>query len=327
MHMPSRSQSSRWSLRGLFFVTALSVGCGGAEEAGQGPELAQQQQRQEEEPEVKVPRLASLTAIAQEELHERSRTLLQATLAPGQRDVTELLLDSDVGEPAVLRDDGKEGDAKAGDGVFSGLGFVNFKAELEQNSRIAEFSQRHGDKLVKGTFDGRELVKQVPLRPRPPEIFKPFTPIPLEPLGISFAIDTTRSLLIRHPSVVNDPTRTYDPCSNTGNPNGVWTFNHLMTEMANQPLTGITPEAFTRRWLRHWEVAQTVNFWTVPARPNMVPRIITPWPKLPDGSLNMSRSAFKLVAIVNRLDLGKGTRPRATGAAMGRASCASCSRR
>ncbi|HLL05474.1 MAG TPA: choice-of-anchor X domain-containing protein [Myxococcaceae bacterium] len=317
MHKPSWNRSSRWSLRGLFFVTALSVGCGSAEESGQEPALEQQQQRQEEVPEVNVPRLASLTAIAQEELHERSRTLLQATLAPGQKEVTELRLDSDVGEPALLRDDGREGDEKAGDGVFSGLGFVNFKAEIQQNERVAEFSARFGDKLVKGTFDGRELVRQEPLRPLPRDIFKPFNPIPLQPVGISFAIDSARSLLVRHSSVVNDVTRTYDPCTNTGNPNGVWTFNHLMTEMANQPVTGISPSTFTRRWLKHWESTQSVNFWNVPARANMVPKIITPWPKLPDGSLDMSRSAFKLVAIVNRLDLGKGTAPAGYGGGNG----------
>jgi len=313
MHKPSWNRSSRWSLRGLFFVTALSVGCGSAEESGQEPALEQQQQRQEEVPEVNVPRLASLTAIAQEELHERSRTLLQATLAPGQKEVTELRLDSDVGEPALLRDDGREGDEKAGDGVFSGLGFVNFKAEIQQNERVAEFSARFGDKLVKGTFDGRELVRQEPLRPLPRDIFKPFNPIPLQPVGISFAIDSARSLLVRHSSVVNDVTRTYDPCTNTGNPNGVWTFNHLMTEMANQPATGVLPADFTEAWLnQHWNFDQTINTWLVPKRTAMQTQILTPWPRV-GGKLDLARSPFKLVAIVNRLDLGKGTGGRVGG--------------
>lgn len=307
----SWSGARRWTLRGLLFVSALSTGCG--QEGLESDAALEQQQQAAEQGEVSRPQLASLTAIPQEELHDRSRTLLEATLVPGQKGVTEVVVDSDTGEPSVLRDDGLSGDLKAGDGVFSGLSVVNFKDEIAHNQRIAEFSARFGDELVKATFDGREVVKQEPLRAQPAELFKPFNRIPLEPLGISFAIDPARSLLIRHSSVVNDPIRTYNPCTNTGNTAGVWTFNHLMTEMANQPATGITPATFTRRWLKHWEANQNVNFWNVPARPAMLTKIINPWPKLTDGSLDMARSPFKLVAIVNRLDLGKGTGPAAYG--------------
>jgi hypothetical protein len=240
--------------------------------------LEQQQQAAEQGSEP--PRLASMIAIPQEDLSEKTKSIIRVSLAEGQKGVSEVVVESDVGEPSVLRDDGLSEDDKAGDGVFSGLSFVNLKAEQEQQHRIASFSDKYGDKLVTATFDGRELVSQTPMRALPDELFKPFNSIPLQPLGISFAIDSARSLLIRHSSVVTDPTRTYNPCANTGNAAGVWTFNHLMTEMANQPATGITPVTFTRRWLRHWEVNQTVNFWTVPARANVLSKIINPWPKL-----------------------------------------------
>ena len=52
--------------------------------------------------------------------------------------------------------------------------------------------------------------------------------------------------MIRDPAVVTDPTRTWDPCTNAGNANGVWTFNHLMTQMANQPRSGIDPSRLRR---------------------------------------------------------------------------------
>ena len=42
-----------------------------------------------------------------------------------------------------------------------------------------------------------------------------------------------RALIIRSTAVVQDPNRTFNPCTNGGNRKGVWTFNHLMTQMAN----------------------------------------------------------------------------------------------
>lgn len=54
-------------------------------------------------------------------------------------------------------------------------------------------------------------------------------------------IDPKRELMITDLSVVNDPARTFDVCSNAGTPMGIWTFGHLMSEMANQPITGIDP--------------------------------------------------------------------------------------
>jgi hypothetical protein len=76
-----------------------------------------------------------------------------------------------------------------------------------------------------------------------------------------------------------------------------------MTEMAN---TAATPPAFTERWLRQWLANQTVNGRTVPARPNMATQILNAWPRLSTGELDLNRSPFKLVAIINRLDLGRG---------------------
>lgn len=258
-----------------------------------------------------LPKISSLTAIPQEQLSNRSRALLEATLAPSQTTVAEVTVDGDDGKPVVLRDDGRNGDRQLGDGVFTGNAVLDLAGEQAHNRAIAAAAQSNSD-LTNPIFDGRELVDSPPLRAQPDSAFLPFGRISLAPIGISAAIDRDRSLIIRHPSVINDPTRTYDPCTNTGNPSGVWTFNHLMTEMANQPLTGITPAAFTRRWLRHWETVQTVNAWAVPARPNVLPKIVTPWP-LAGGELDMTKAGFKLVAIVNRLDLGRATAPAGYG--------------
>src|SRR6185436_7580193 len=63
-----------------------------------------------------------------------------------------------------------------------------------------------------------------------------------------------RVLMIRDVGVVTDPTRTVEPCTQAGNPNGVWTFNHLMTQMTNSAATGIDPADFVMSWLQNWMV-------------------------------------------------------------------------
>ena len=116
------------------------------------------------------------------------------------------------------------------------------------------------------------------------------------------SIDMERSLAIRDLGVVEDPNRTFDVCAATGTPNGVWTFGYLMTQMANTAETGITPEAFTRRWLRRWETDQVVNDFLISKRPN-ISKIIDPWPKLSNGDLDLTQAPFRLLAIINRVDL------------------------
>jgi hypothetical protein len=49
-----------------------------------------------------------------------------------------------------------------------------------------------------------------------------------------------------------------------------------------------------------------VNGWTVPPRPGMQ-QIIQNWPKLQNGDLDLKQSPFRLIAIVNRVDLRTNT--------------------
>ncbi|HEX8852684.1 MAG TPA: hypothetical protein VF754_04315, partial [Pyrinomonadaceae bacterium] len=107
--------------------------------------------------------------------------------------------------------------------------------------------------------------------------------------------------------VVEDPTRTFNPCTNTGTPMGAWTFGHLMREMANQPRTFISPSAFVRQWLNKWMADQTTaNGWTAAKRQRIKQLIIDPWEAASGGPgmpLNLAKSPFRLLAIVNRVDL------------------------
>jgi hypothetical protein len=111
------------------------------------------------------------------------------------------------------------------------------------------------------------------------------------------------SLMITHPRVVEDPRRTFDACTGTGDPNGAWTFNQLMTNMANQSATGMDPSDFVEKWLRTWANSTTINSMAVPARTQMITQVLDNWPRLSTGKLDLTRSPMRLLAIVNRVDL------------------------
>lgn len=113
-----------------------------------------------------------------------------------------------------------------------------------------------------------------------------------------------KSLYIIDLSVVEDKTRTLlaDPASS--NPEGAWTFNKIMQSLANTTATGITPEDFTIKWLQTWlKPNNTVNGDALTIKPG-ISNFINAWPKIAGTQkLDMKKSPFKLLAIVNRLDL------------------------
>jgi hypothetical protein len=84
-----------------------------------------------------------------------------------------------------------------------------------------------------------------------------------------------------------------------GLPAGVWSFGHLMREMAPTPEAA---PAMTLELLQHWLSNQTVNGFSVAARPAMQQQLIDIWPKTPSGELDLDQSPLTLQAIVNRID-------------------------
>ena len=213
------------------------------------------------------------------------------------------------GFQAPLHDDGKDGDEKARDGIFSALVRVDFEQLIKDAQ--AGGDQPPSDKPLP-VFQGRlkvgeekiERIDPSTLKPGatiriPISGFSPFGPPPPPP-------DVSKSLMITDLTVVNDPTRTGDPCTGAGAPMGKWSFGHLMTEMANQPETGIDPSLFVRRWLARWETPQQVNDQQVAARLQIRNRLIIPWENAsggPGARLDLSKAPFRLLAIVNRIDL------------------------
>lgn len=81
---------------------------------------------------------------------------------------------------------------------------------------------------------------------------------------------------------------------------GVWSFGHLMREMAPSPERA---PAMVLNLLQNWLTNQTVNGFTVQARPAMQQQVIDMWPKTPTGELDLDQSPLTLQAIVNRIDI------------------------
>lgn len=205
----------------------------------------------------------------------------------------------------ILRDDGKNGDVKAFDGKFSGImnedlvelqsGLNGVVQTLKKDKDIIIFNGRTHTRFPTEKFDFSGFTNFSD---------KKFLLLPgfRLPCGAAPVIKKENSLMITAASVVNDPSRTFDPCKNTGNANGAWAFPKLITDMANTPVTGVTPSDFLKKWLETWKNDVIINGDTLTKRV-MVSKILDTWSAASGGNFDIKFAPFKLGAIVNRLDL------------------------
>ena len=202
----------------------------------------------------------------------------------------------------LLRDDGREGDAVAGDRKYSAIVPLDLDAIARQQQRVHRLQEQHG-RLAMPVYQGRKLVRRTFL---PADFFRPLqpeVPFPLDWWAFPAGVSQEHSLVIRDPSVVEDPTRTYDPCTDTGTPMGKWTFGYLMQQMANQAYTGLDPAEFARQWTLKMLTPQVVNGWTVNLSAG-TDTAFNAWPRVfGTKQLDLAKAPFKLLAIVNRVDL------------------------
>jgi len=112
-------------------------------------------------------------------------------------------------------------------------------------------------------------------------------------------VTTERELFITALSVVDDPVRTGRPVAGDDSA-GAWTFGHLMRALS--PSDAAAP-ALVEAMFRSWLSPQTINTFTVSARPAIQPLVLSSWPRTADGQLDLDRSPLTLNAIVNRMDL------------------------
>jgi hypothetical protein len=217
-----------------------------------------------------------------------------------KRSKTFVVIDNGYG-PTALRDDGVAPDDKAGDGVFTAIVNANAEQFAKEQERRATLSRTAKTTPV---FRLRELRGYEPARGPQNLRLIPGIETVLEKFnGHHGSVDAARELLIRNTLVVEDPTRTFEPCAGTGTPMGAWTFGRLMTEIANEPATGIHPADFVESWVNQWKTVSNINGFTVFPRAIGTQRFLDRWPRTPDGRLDLARAPFRLLAIVNRQDL------------------------
>jgi len=228
-----------------------------------------------------------------------------------------------VGKQKVtLRDDGKAGDEKAFDGVFS----VMLKEDLQNvsnNMKLLEHKLLKSKKttvfegrnvktmaskaaLQKFTFDSQKISTSL-LQPNATtsKQILTFNPVIVQPSGPVPQVVKDNSLFVTDLGVVEDPTRTFNPCTGAGNPTGVWTFTELMRQLASPNPSTIATDAqtvqFIKDFLFEWGPV-TVNGDFID--PRSIASILNDWQTL-SGSPTEILEHFpaKLTAIVNRSDL------------------------
>lgn len=245
--------------------------------------------------------------------------LLTATFpSRAVKDNTLTFLVSD--EPLTLRDDGEEGDEKAGDGIFSialNEDLKRFKEDLIaiQNANLEQLNKK--EHLFKWAGRSATVIDNLTKESLVSTLdFDKGAKIDADILKlIPDPLLRDRSLMVTDLGVIEDPDRTFNPCTKKGNPKGVWTFGHLITEMANTPSTGISVTDFIHSWLEKWLTAQNINTDLVNPRNALVATVIIPWVQNSNPGavvtaanwqtfkIDPSLAPFRLLAIVNRLDL------------------------
>ena len=226
------------------------------------------------------------------------------------------------GKSIALNDLGIPPDIEPEDGRFAA--FLDF--DFKQQEVAGElFRKRNGDKPVrevaqfagrspksKGEFSTDQLDKvkvPQPIELRDGTRLTPFAPIADHIKILPVTHDPMRSLMVNEPAVVSDPARTFDPCDvdgdgSLGNVNGAWSFKTLMANMANTTLTGLSTQDFINEWLIQWMTDQTVNSFTILAR-QQIQDFFPGWDGVNASTLDIDNLPFRLLAIVNRIDLAQ----------------------
>jgi hypothetical protein len=256
-------------------------------------------------------------------LGRRQNAILHVTFRAGFKAPTSIPYRADAQTVFVLSDSGLGDDEFAGDGLYTArvdFDFENYRTRKSRDLLMAALGESGADELE---FSGRELVaKKAPdIGSSLVSLASPMTIslVPVPPMVAT--VDSERALMVRDLSVVADPSRTFDPCDTDGDgaigdPNGAWSFKTLMGQMANTAGTGIPLDLFVRQWLAGWAKNfdplnggsasgdWVVNDDVVPEREaGLISAIVTPWPTTSAGTLDMDRAPFRLLAIVNRVDL------------------------
>lgn len=227
----------------------------------------------------------------------------------------------------VLNDLGEGADAKARDGQFSGFLLGNTGEIEKTQSRIQEqlaLAQRASkDTQISLDFVGRTVSKsfkfdalleqqQRELLQKPSSIgeiaVRPLIP-PFPPTLPPALVQPENALAITSTSVVANSDVTYDPCdtdstNNDVDPDAIYSFKTLISNLNDETAPGRpSDQVFVHNWLRNWLNTSTVNSFNIPPRTGILD-YFPGWDGVNASTLDMNKLPFRLLAIVNRIDLG-----------------------
>jgi hypothetical protein len=241
---------------------------------------------------------------------EEGNVLIKANFPKGRIGSPYLAFIAD-NKKIVLRDDGVSPDEMKEDNIYTGISSLDLEALRKSQAQL----MGKGNEVQMTMFRGRmvtgiERISAIDLN----RLLKGgilHLRFPLFPPSAAL-VDSLKAncVFVTAPSVVEDPLRTYDPCSNVGTKMGPWTFGFLMTQLANSSATGVSPSRFVLSWLLNYTHTQTVNGDPLSVRPNMdafIHRWLVQSNGLADSALDLSIAPFRLLSIVNRLDLRSNT--------------------
>jgi len=266
--------------------------------------------------------LVASTSFAQEEAQKARATL--RTHPPRMRSLQLQQIDADtvrvfvdyerdprLGEEVMLNlARGPVKFVRGDDGRYTGdvsLTAEDRRSLLERNQRITDL----GPRAVHLEYDGRMQVGSVLVSPvnwdpivagGVSDKMRSLVSVPVAYASIgSLAGDPMSVLTITDLAVVADSTRTWDPCApNVGRKNGKWTFGYLMRKLAGSH----DAAQFTADWLANWTMLYDVDGVDVDPRPLMKTEVLDKWPRV-GTALDLDLAPFRLLAIVNRIDLAE----------------------
>lgn len=115
-------------------------------------------------------------------------------------------------------------------------------------------------------------------------------------LQSSRVASTPQELMVTNLGVVNDPVRTVGM--------GAWTFGHLVEQMVPANASLDAASDMVEAMFKSFDTDQVINKQTVKARTSKAEALVlTNWPRLANGKLDLSKAPLRLLAIANRMDL------------------------
>lgn len=224
---------------------------------------------------------------------------LEVSFAETMPELVKIMIEGKVAE---LRDDGREADQRAGDGVYT----TRVPADYQRSLPAQRVAAKLDDFL------------------QAPSVYTKSHPLP----------DFTMSLLITSLDVVNNEHRVSDPCVNYVTPSITtkeWSFGYMLNNLANTSVTNVSADTFARAWLTSWMNTTTINGdsvtpprveypsfgWDSPSNVSVPKYIFDTWRLASrvrsDGSLDpntnpplkMEKAPFRLLGIAFRPDLRK----------------------